>query len=47
MIWMRSTRSIGESRRSVGPLEVKAWGRHEFHMVEPAGVCFQFYQRTA
>jgi catechol 2,3-dioxygenase-like lactoylglutathione lyase family enzyme len=31
----------------VGPLEMKAWGRREFHMVEPAGVCFQFYQRTA
>ena len=29
----------------VGPLEMKAWGRREFHMVEPAGVCFQFYQR--
>ena len=31
----------------VGPLEMKAWGRREFHMVEPSGVCFQFYQRTA
>ena len=31
----------------VGPLEEKAWGRREFHLIEPAGVCFQFYQRPA
>jgi hypothetical protein len=31
----------------VGPLEVKAWGRREFHMIVPSGVCLQFYQRTA
>lgn len=31
----------------VGPLEVKAWGRREFHMIDPAGVCFQFYQQSA
>ena len=30
----------------VGPLEVKAWGRQEFHMILPSGVCFQFYQRA-
>ena len=29
----------------VGPLEMKAWGRREFHLIEPAGVCFQFYER--
>lgn len=28
----------------VGPLEVKSWGRREFHVVLPSGVCFQFYQ---
>ena len=28
----------------VGPLEVKAWGRREFHMIVPSGVCLQFYQ---
>jgi hypothetical protein len=27
----------------VGPLERKAWGRREFHMIVPSGVCFQFY----
>jgi hypothetical protein len=27
----------------VGPLEVKAWGRREFHMIVPSGVCLQFY----
>jgi hypothetical protein len=27
----------------VGPLEMKAWGRREFHMIVPSGVCFQFY----
>jgi catechol 2,3-dioxygenase-like lactoylglutathione lyase family enzyme len=29
----------------VGPLEMKAWGRREFHLIEPAGVCFQFYEQ--
>jgi catechol 2,3-dioxygenase-like lactoylglutathione lyase family enzyme len=29
----------------VGPLELKAWGRREFHVIVPSGVCFQFYQR--
>ncbi len=28
----------------VGPLETKAWGRREFHMILPSGVCLQFYQ---
>ena len=28
----------------VGPLEVKAWGRREFHMIVPSGVCLQFYK---
>jgi catechol 2,3-dioxygenase-like lactoylglutathione lyase family enzyme len=28
----------------VGPLEVKPWGRREFHMIVPHGVCLQFYQ---
>jgi len=27
----------------VGPLEVKPWGRREFHMIIPSGVCLQFY----
>ena len=31
----------------VGPLEMKGWGRREFHMVLPSGVCLQFYQRPA
>lgn len=30
----------------VGPLEMKSWGRREFHMVLPSGVCLQFYQAT-
>ncbi len=29
----------------VGALELKSWGRREFHMIVPSGVCFQFYQR--
>jgi hypothetical protein len=29
----------------VGKLEVKSWGRREFHMIIPSGVCLQFYQR--
>jgi catechol 2,3-dioxygenase-like lactoylglutathione lyase family enzyme len=28
----------------VGPLEVKSWGRREFHMIVPSGVCLQFYK---
>jgi hypothetical protein len=38
-----------EFRRSmarVGPLEVKSWGRREFHRIVPSGVCFQFYARS-
>ena len=27
----------------VGPLEIKAWGRREFHVIVPFGVCLQFY----
>lgn len=30
----------------VGPLEMKSWGRREFHMVLPSGVCLQFYQEA-
>ena len=29
----------------VGALETKPWGRREFHMIVPSGVCFQFYER--
>ena len=29
----------------VGPLEMKFWGRREFHMIVPSGVCLQFYQQ--
>ena len=29
----------------VGPLEMKPWGRLEFHMIVPSGVCLQFYSR--
>lgn len=28
----------------VGPLEMKSWGRREFHMILPSGVCLQFYE---
>jgi hypothetical protein len=27
----------------LGPLEMKSWGRREFHMIVPSGVCLQFY----
>jgi hypothetical protein len=30
----------------VGPLEMKSWGRREFHMIVPSGVCLQFYQQS-
>ena len=29
----------------VGPLEMKFWGRREFHIVVPSGVCLQFYEQ--
>jgi len=29
----------------VGPLEMKGWGRREFHMIIPSGVCLQFYEQ--
>jgi hypothetical protein len=32
---------------TVGPLDVKSWGRREFHMILPSGVCLQFYQASA
>ena len=28
----------------VGKLEMKFWGRREFHMIVDSGVCLQFYQ---
>jgi len=31
----------------VGALELKPWGRREFHMILPSGVCLQFYQKLA
>ena len=31
----------------VGALETKLWGRREFHLIAPSGVCFQFYQHDA
>ncbi len=31
----------------VGLLEMKSWGRREFHMILPSGVCLQFHQVSA
>jgi hypothetical protein len=31
----------------VGPLEMKAWGRREFHLIVPSGICFQFYSANS
>jgi catechol 2,3-dioxygenase-like lactoylglutathione lyase family enzyme len=28
----------------IGELETKPWGRREFHMIVPSGVCLQFYE---
>ena len=28
----------------VGPLEMKFWGRREFHLIMTSGVCLQFYE---
>jgi catechol 2,3-dioxygenase-like lactoylglutathione lyase family enzyme len=27
----------------LGPLEMKPWGRREFHMIVPSGVCLRFH----
>lgn len=32
------------SSAQTGPLEMKFWGRREFHMILPSGVCLQFFQ---
>lgn len=37
-------RGIPGMPANVGPLEMKLWGRREFHMIVPSGVCLQFYQ---
>jgi catechol 2,3-dioxygenase-like lactoylglutathione lyase family enzyme len=29
----------------IGPLEMKPWGRREFHMIVPSGVCLRFHGR--
>ena len=31
----------------VGSLELKSWGRREFHIIVPSGVCLQFYEHDA
>ena len=31
----------------VGPIEMKAWGRREFHIIVPSGVCLQFYSQNS
>jgi hypothetical protein len=31
---------------NVGALEMKGWGRREFHMIVPSGVCLQFFEET-
>lgn len=28
----------------ITPPEIKAWGRREFHLIVPSGVCLQFYE---
>jgi hypothetical protein len=32
---------------TIGPLESKPWGRREFHMIVPPGVCFQFHESSS
>ena len=34
------------SSAKVGALEMKSWGRREFHMILPTGVCFQFFEQA-
>ena len=40
-------REYREIPAKVGPLEMKSWGRREFHMIVPSGVCLQFYEDAA
>lgn len=37
-------KEYGTAKAEVGPLEMKTWGRMEFHMILPSGVCLQFFQ---
>lgn len=37
-------REYGGGSARLGPLEEKPWGRREFHMIVPSGVCLQFYE---
>ena len=30
----------------IKPPEVQPWGRREFHMIVPSGICLQFYQQS-
>jgi catechol 2,3-dioxygenase-like lactoylglutathione lyase family enzyme len=30
----------------VGALEIKSWGRREFHLIVPSGPCLQFYEKS-
>jgi uncharacterized glyoxalase superfamily protein PhnB len=30
----------------VGPVKLRPWGRREFHMIVPSGVCLQFYEQA-
>ncbi len=32
---------------TVGPLEFKVWGRREFHLILPSGVCLQFFEHQS
>jgi len=31
----------------INPPKVQPWGRREFHMIIPSGVCLQFYDQNA
>lgn len=37
-------REYAVTETQLGPLELKSWGRREFHMILASGVCLQFYQ---
>ena len=47
-IGVRGLKSLYEEYRDirarVGPLEMKSWGRREFHLIAPPGIAFQFYE---
>ncbi len=40
-------REYADKGIAMGAIRVQPWGRREFHMIVPSGVCLQFYEAAA